>query len=77
MTARERQRRTLYRAVGARLAAERSRQNMTQQEVGAILGVSRVFVSVMEGGHSAILLEHLYNLAFAWDVPITRLLPKG
>jgi hypothetical protein len=32
-------------------------------------------VANLEHGHQNILLTHLYNLAFAWNVPITRFLP--
>ena len=67
---------SLYAEVGQLIKAERNRQQATQNAAAFLLGVSRTQLTNIERGASAVMLPHLYNLALAWGVPITRFLPK-
>ena len=51
------------------------RRKLSQEEVAGILSVTRTSVANMEAGRQQMLLSHLYNLAFAWGIPVTRFLP--
>lgn len=49
----------------------------SQVDVASQLGVTRAHVSLMEDGKTRILLEHLYNLAIVFGVPVSALLPSS
>lgn len=63
-------------AIGRIIRRERARRHLTHTDVGGILGIGRTSVCNMEAGRQQILLVHLYNLAFAWRIPVTRFLPE-
>jgi transcriptional regulator with XRE-family HTH domain len=67
----------LNREIGRRLRAERERQELTLQQVGDGLGVSRACVNNWElGKHQAnFVVTQIYNLALFYRVPVGRLLP--
>ena len=67
---------SLYVDVGQRMKEAREKAGLTQEQVGLSLGMTRANVANLEGGKSAILLTHLYNLAMCLDVPLSRFLPS-
>ena len=67
---------SLYRAIGKGIRRARISAKLSQQEVGAILGMTRAAVSNIEAGRQAIMLPHIYNLALRLKLPLTRFLPR-
>lgn len=61
--------------IGAAIRKERKRRKLSQAEVAWILGLTRAGVANLELGHQRVGIEHLYNLALVWGIPITRFLP--
>lgn len=66
---------SLHRDIGKRIKAERERRNLSQQSVSDLLGMTRAGVANMEAGRQSVLIQHLYNLALAWDCKVTKFLP--
>jgi len=64
----------LRRVVARRLARLRRLRHLSQQEVGAALGVDRGTVSRWERGEIAVSLERLAQLSIVYDVPLASLL---
>ena len=67
---------SLNREVGENIRKARDSAKLSQQELGAHLGMTRASVSNIERGSHAIMLSHVYNVALYLDIPISRLLPK-
>lgn len=65
----------LYREIGKRIDSECSKRRLTHQDVGRIVGMSRPGAANLRGGKGRILLEHLYNLGAAINVPVRTFLP--
>lgn len=65
----------LYTSIGRNLKQAREKAGVSQRDVGMALGMSRANVANMEAGTMRILLEHVYNAALLFNVPLRRLLP--
>jgi transcriptional regulator with XRE-family HTH domain len=66
----------LYQDIGRRIKAARQRAGLSQQQAATSMGMSRVNLANIEGAApQRILLEHVYNAALLFDVPVSRLLP--
>ena len=65
----------LYREIGRRMRAVREQRGLSQQHVGIALGVTRANIANLESGAHRILLEHIYNAAMVFNVPVSKLLP--
>lgn len=61
------------RAVGARVQAERLRQNLTQEVVYLAAGLDRRTLQAIEAGHGNPTLATLLRLARVLDVPLATL----
>ncbi|MEV4966640.1 helix-turn-helix transcriptional regulator [Streptomyces sp. NPDC024062] len=61
------------RHVSDQLRDARSRANLTQQALAERAGVEKQTVSLIENGHSSPLLETVWRLARALDVPVADL----
>jgi transcriptional regulator with XRE-family HTH domain len=60
---------------GSNLRRARRSRDLSQGELAARVGLSRVTIANMEGGKQHIQLHHVYLFARTLDVPIERLLP--
>ncbi len=65
----------LYSVIAEKLRWERERANITQKELGARCGMSRVSVSQYEVNSRRMSIESLYRFAQALQIPVSRLLP--
>jgi transcriptional regulator with XRE-family HTH domain len=66
---------SLYVAVGERMREARDKSGLTQEQIGIQLGMTRANVANLEAGKTAIMLQHVYNLALYLEIPVSRLLP--
>jgi transcriptional regulator with XRE-family HTH domain len=67
----------LYREFGIALAAERRRRDLSQEQFGAKVGLSRTSITNIECGRQPIQLHQLYLFATTLKVEVAKLLPKG
>jgi transcriptional regulator with XRE-family HTH domain len=65
----------LYAVIGERVARERGRKGMSQEELAAQIGVSRASITQAESGQQRLPLQSLYLIAAVLGVAITALLP--
>ena len=65
----------LYRVIGAKIRDERSKKNLSQEEIARRLNLSRSSVTNIENGNQKISVLDLYKLAETLNVDITDLLP--
>lgn len=65
----------LYREIGKRIRAARERAELSQEELGVALGMTRANVSNLEKGQTRILIEHVYNTALFLGRKTGELLP--
>lgn len=60
--------------VAERIRSLRLRRDLTQDRLGDRYGVDRRTIADLEGGQVGITLDHLFDVADALGVPVTRLL---
>jgi len=65
----------LYRAIKTRVEAFRRKRKLSYADLGQVLGMTRGAASLMLKADGRVLIEHLYNLAYAANVKVTRFLP--
>ena len=66
----------LYKVVGASVAAQRKKLNLTQAEVAKEIGLTRASLANIETGRQKFMLHHIYKLANALSVPsVADLIP--
>jgi transcriptional regulator with XRE-family HTH domain len=67
----------LSKAIATRMVAARKKTKppISQSDLGRILGMTRGGVANIEAGRQRILIEHIYNAAAAFRVPVASLLP--
>jgi len=65
----------LYAVIGERVARERGRKGMSQEDLAAQIGVSRASITQAESGHQKLPLQSLYLIAAVLGVAIADLLP--
>lgn len=63
-----------YASIGLRIKHIRTKRNLTQDQLGSLLKISRKHVSVLEAGGSGISLELLVSISNHLQVPISELL---
>jgi len=61
------------RAVGARIAEIRKRQDLTQLELASRADAHRPYLTAVEGGHRNPSLDFLAHIAAALEVPLVEL----
>lgn len=66
---------SLYVDIGQRMREAREKAGLSQEQIGMQLGMTRANVANLEAGKTAILMPHVYNLALALEIPLSRLLP--
>lgn len=59
---------------GRRIQARRVHQNLTQEQLRELTGISVDTIQRIEGGHSDARLSHLLLIARALDIHVTELL---
>ncbi len=65
----------LYAVIGERVARERGRKGMSQEDLAAQVGVSRASITQAESGQQKLPLQSLYLIAAVLGVAIADLLP--
>src|SRR6266446_6747987 len=65
----------LYAVIGERVARERGRKGMSQEDLAAQVGVSRASITQAESGQQKLPLQSLYLIAGVLGVAIADLLP--
>ena len=70
------QEQALYDAIGLRIQELRKGQ-LTQEELGDLVGLSRASIANLEAGRQRTSLHHLYAIAEALDVNVGDVLPEG
>ncbi len=67
----------LYRAVGKLVQQHRKGKSdpMTQDRLGALVGLSRTSITNIEQGRQHVSLHLIYRIAQVLDVPLSALLP--
>jgi len=65
----------LYAVIGERVARERSRKGMSQEDLAAQVGLSRASITQAESGQQKLPLQSLYLIAGVLSVAIADLLP--
>src|SRR5262245_50760022 len=65
----------LYAVIGERIARARTRNNMSQADLAAEVGVARASITQAESGQQRLPLQSLYLIAAVLNVPIADLLP--
>ena len=63
-----------FASIGLRIKHARTRQDITQEKLAEMLGVSRIQISYLENGDRGISLELLVDIANMLNVPIAELL---
>jgi len=63
--------------VGSRIQELREKNNYSQNELGKMIGLSRVSISNMEAGRQSISLKKLFLISSALKESIHRLLPNN
>ena len=63
----------LYQEFGHRLTRLRKSRDISQEELGAKLRLSRASIANIEAGRQRILLHHLFQLADVLSVPVSDL----
>lgn len=59
-----------FRIIGARIQKYRLDKNMTQEELGEIIGTDQKYVSRLEGGHHNTSFSTIVSIAKALNIPI-------
>ena len=59
-----------FREIGARIQKYRLDKNMTQEELGEIIGTDQKYVSRLEGGHHNTSFSTIVSIAKALNIPI-------
>ncbi|MDC7675188.1 helix-turn-helix domain-containing protein [Asticcacaulis machinosus] len=68
----------LYKVVGAAVAAQRKKLNLTQAEVAKEIGLTRASLANIETGRQKFMLHHIYKLANALSLSsISELVPPA
>lgn len=62
-------------AFGVKLRQKRRQVDMTQQELADLVGVTRIYIGMIERGETSITLEKVYKLANALNCRLFDLLP--
>lgn len=65
----------LRQLIGSRLRGARSEMGLSQEGAGHALGMSQVYLSMMEGGRRSIKVEDLYRMARLYGKPIGYFFP--
>lgn len=65
----------LAEAFGLKLRQKRKSIGMTQNDLADKVGLTRVYIGLIERGTTSITLEKVYKLAAALDCPVSELLP--
>ncbi|MGG1518480.1 helix-turn-helix transcriptional regulator [Paenibacillus oryzisoli] len=66
----------LYAVIGQRIRINRERFNMTQEEMGEKVGLTRSSIANIELGRQKIQLDTLYQVAITLNLEILELLPS-
>ena len=61
------------RALGDRIRAERSTRKLSQERLAELAGMDRQAINRIEQGHQAALVDNLFRIAWALDVPLADL----
>lgn len=64
----------LNRKFGQRVKQIRSKHKLSQAQLGSLLGVTRASVANLEGGKQRIVIDTLYNLAYAFKMKPCQIL---
>lgn len=67
----------LYQMFGSRVRALRERKNVTQEELGRRIDLSRTSIVNIEKGRQRVLLHQVVEIADALDAKPAELLPKA
>ncbi len=67
----------LYQMFGSRVRALRERKNVTQEELGRRVDLSRTSIVNIEKGRQRVLLHQMVEIADALDAKPSELLPKA
>jgi len=67
----------LYRAFGDQVKAYRDQSEMTQQQLGELVGLSRTSITNIERGRQHVSLHHIFAIAGALKVSPAALLPPA
>lgn len=65
----------LYRAIKSRIVAFRKARKWNYADMARVLSMTRSAASQLEKADGRVLIEHLYNLAFAANVRVSIFLP--
>lgn len=65
----------LYRAIKSRIVAFRKARKWSYADMARVLSMTRSAASQLEKADGRVLIEHLYNLAFAANVRVGIFLP--
>lgn len=63
-------------AFGVKLRQKRRQVDITQQELADLVGVTRIYISMIERGETSITLEKVYRLAKALNCTLSEILPQ-
>jgi len=66
---------SLYIELGQRVSLARKKINLTQEQLGDAVGLTRTSITNLEKGRQKALLHTVYGLAEALQIPVTDLLP--
>lgn len=67
----------LYRAVGDRIRSQRRLRDLTQQQLGDMVDVTRATIANIEGAHQRVSLDLLFDIADALGTNVYLLLPSN
>lgn len=68
---------SLYRKLGDEIAGHRRQAEMTQEELGERVRLSRTSIVNIEKGRQRVALHHLYAIADALQVDLRKILPPS
>lgn len=61
------------RALGDRIRAERAARKLSQEKLAELAGMDRQAINRIEQGHQSALVDNLFRIAWALDVPLADL----
>jgi transcriptional regulator with XRE-family HTH domain len=67
----------LYRAFGNQMRAQRDLCEMTQEQLGELIGLSRTSITNIERGRQHVSLHHIFAIAEALKISPAALLPPS
>lgn len=66
----------IYKEIGQRIRIARENKNLTQEDLGKLVNLTRTSITNIEGGKQKIPIDSLYNFAEVLNTNVYSLLPN-